>query len=305
MTQRVIITGAAGFVGRHVAKSFSRRGWHVVGMGHGTWSPEEAVAWGVTEWHATDISVDALVNAGVAPDALIHCAGSGSVGYSLGHPYQDFNRSCGSLAASLEYLRLRASHAPLVYLSSAAVYGQRNEAQISESAEIAPVSPYGVHKAIGESLCRMYGSQYGIRSATIRLFSVYGNGLRKQLLWDACNKCMRGDVEFAGTGAETRDWIEVNDAASLIAEAATWADAGAPVFNGGTGEAPTVREVITELLSSLGSEEAPRFSGAIRAGDPKHYKADVSLARSRRWAPSISWMQGVHAYARWYRSEQS
>jgi UDP-glucose 4-epimerase len=305
MSRRVIVTGAAGFVGRHVAKILARRGCQVVGIGHGTWSHEEASTWGVSEWHATDISVDALVNVGAVPNAVVHCAGSGSVGYSLGHPFQDFSRSCVSVAATLEYLRLRAPTASLVYLSSAAVYGQRDERAISEDVTIAPVSPYGVHKSIGESLCRMYGSQYGVRSAVVRLFSVYGNGLRKQLLWDACSKCARGDVEFAGDGTETRDWIDVEDAATLVTDAIGWSGATAPVFNGGTGAAPTVREVLAELLSGLGSAEQPSFTGAVRAGDPKHYRADISNARSQGWAPRVGWGAGVRAFAVWYRTQQA
>lgn len=305
MPNRVVITGAAGFIGRHVARRFALADWAVIGLGHGTWSPEEAKSWGFAEWHGADISFDALSNVGAVPDAIVHCAGSGSVGYSLRHPFQDFHRSAGTVAATLEYMRLRAPEARLVYLSSAAVYGHAGEAPISEDASLTPLSPYGFHKAIGESLCRMYGAQYKVSSVIVRLFSVYGRGLQKQLLWDACCKALAGNHSFDGTGDETRDWLNVQDVADLIYTAVEYAPLDSPVVNGGTGEAPTIRAVLQELFAALEIQAAPTFSGMSRHGDPKHYRADVSVTQKWGWKPKVGWRDGIRAYAEWFRSRAS
>lgn len=302
MTDRVLITGAHGFIGRHVARRFAESGRYVVGLGHGSWSPEEVRLWGLSEWHSGDISFDSLENAGSSPDVIVHCAGSGSVGYSLTHPFQDFQRSVGTIAATLEYMRLRAPEARLVYLSSAAVYGQRSaDDPIPEQAPVEPMSPYGLHKMVGESLCRMYGAQYGVSSVVIRFFSVYGCGLRKQLLWDACTKASRGDVEFGGTGEETRDWLDVTDAAELVFRSFEHASPGRPVVNGGTGQSVSTRTVLDELFCSLGVQSKPKFSGVVRAGDPKHYRADVAIAQQWGWLPKVGWREGVRAYSEWFR----
>jgi len=303
--KRVLVTGAAGFIGRHVARRFAEADWSVVGVGHGTWSQKEAGLWGLREWHAADISFDALSNSGPSPDAIIHCAGSGSAGYSLTHPFQDFNRSAGTVAATLEYMRLRASQARLVYLSSPAVYGYTGEAMIREDATLSPVSPYGVHKLIGESLCRMYGTQYKLSSAIVRLFSVYGHELQKQLLWDACIKVSAGDFLFDGTGDETRDWLNIHDASDLIYRAVEHASPDRPVANGGTGVAPSIRAVLEELFRSLDIQGTPTFSGVVRPGDPKHYRADISVARKWGWLPKVGWREGVSAYAGWFKARGS
>ena len=98
-----------------------------------------------------------------------------------------------------------------------------------------PVSPYGVHKKIAEDLCRSYGQHFKIASCVIRLFSVYGVRLRKQLLWDECLKLSKNEITFFGTGQETRDWLHIHDVVNLLFTAAEHASSHCPTVNGGTG----------------------------------------------------------------------
>ena len=161
------------------------------------------------------------------PDVIVHCAGSGSVGFSMTHPYQDFQRTVATTLAVLEYARLYAPRARVAYPSSAGVYGEVQKLPIAETDPLSPASPYGVHKRFAEELCASYAQHFGIAVAVVRLFSVYGAGLRKQLLWDASQKIMRGENRFFGTGEEIRDWLHVEDAASLLIAAAGHASAQA------------------------------------------------------------------------------
>jgi UDP-glucose 4-epimerase len=300
LSKRALVTGAHGFIGRQVARSLGGSGARVVGVGHGTWSRDEWRRWGIEAWHASDVTLDALATFADDPDLIVLCAGSGSVGYSIAHPHQDFQRTVETTAAALEYARLHARSARMVLLSSVGVYGAASQHPLRENDPVAPASPYGLHKHFAESMCRFHARQYGLRIAIVRLFSVYGPGLRKQLLWDACTKATHGDFTFGGTGEETRDWLHVLDAVALVEAAAAKASVDCPVVNGGCGVAPTVREVLTVLLAALGRGETPQFSGSTRAGDPAHYLADISAARSWGWAPTIAWPEGVREYARWF-----
>src|ERR1700730_7520819 len=86
----VLVTGAHGFIGRHACRNYAAAGWTVIGLGHGTWSRDEWRTWGLTEWAAENVTLDTLLTYGRDPAHIIHCAGSGSVAFSVSHPMQDF-----------------------------------------------------------------------------------------------------------------------------------------------------------------------------------------------------------------------
>ena len=108
------------------------------------------------------------------------------------------------MAAVLEFSRLHAPDARIVLPSSAAVYGAVERTPIEEIDVLRPVTPYGAHKKIAEDLCASFGRYCGVKSAVVRLFSVYGPELRKQLLWDASWRVSRNENGFFGTGRELR-----------------------------------------------------------------------------------------------------
>ena len=204
----VWVTGAHGFLGRNLCRYLSGHDFCVIGIGHGHWKPGEAQAWGVSQWFFSEVHLAALYDIGAKtdkPQAIFHIAGGSSVPLSLENPYLDYQRTVGTTIDVLEFARLNSPETKIIYPSSAAVYGSINKDRISEKTPLKPVSPYGVHKKIAEYLCLSYGQHFSIATSVVRLFSVYGIGLRKQLLWDACSKLSRNEVTFFGTGHETRD----------------------------------------------------------------------------------------------------
>jgi UDP-glucose 4-epimerase len=298
----VVVTGAHGFIGRYTARHFAQEGWTVIGVGHGAWPKEEQLAWGVSRWHDSDITLEALSGCCETPEAIVCCAGGSSVSFSLENPFLDYLRTVGTVARTLEYARTRAPRAAVTVLSSGAVYGDAGQAPIAESAPCRPVSPYGVHKLLAEELCRSYAHHYSLRLSIARLFSVYGAELRKQLLWDTCRKAKEGGNGFFGSGEEVRDWLHVRDAAALIYAATLAASPACEVLNGGSGTGVAVRDIVSRLFPVIGREDAPRFTHQARAGDPDRIVADIGRARALGWCPAVALNDGLIEYAAWFAS---
>jgi UDP-glucose 4-epimerase len=298
----ILITGVAGFLGYNTAKYFKASGCNVTGIDvldiAGRKNP-------VDKFIKDYLSLASLADIGNEFDVIVHCAGSGSVAYSNELPLDDFERNVTSLLLVLEYMRLHNTQAKLIYPSSAAVYGQREDVPISESDPCSPISPYGFHKMIGEVLCKSYGFNFHLNISVIRFFSLYGVGLRKQLLWDACDKFMKNDkiVCFSGNGKETRDWLNVNDAVSLIYRVAEARDRHETV-NGGSGEKFSISNILNTISREMGKQQQVVFDGKIRPGDPRHYHANISKARSYGWEPVTLIEAGIKEYVAWYRQNR-
>lgn len=298
-----LITGGSGFLGRYVSRELHRKGFKVIAIGHGIVSPSFKEKWGIHEWHQKSINLESLKETGEDFDLIVHCAGSGSVGRSFEEPYIDFQRTVECTSSVLEFARLFSKSSRLIYPSSPAVQGIHDSSPFVETDICNPVSPYGTHKKMAEDLCTSYTKHFGIDIVVIRFFSIYGPWLKKQLIWDACNKIVSAEqkVEFWGTGNETRDWIHVEDAAGFIGFLGSMPDPPS-IINGASGKSYTIRETLLLLRRVLGSSVEIEFNMSVRQGDPKFYLANMSRSKSLGWSPSISFEDGLSDYCSWFKS---
>lgn len=307
MIKRVLITGAYGFIGRYVAREYKRNKYYVVGIGHGKWGRDEFFSWGIDEWYEDDILLEVLRLYAKEPEIIVHCAGSGSVGFSIEYPMLDFERTVKTMQIVLEYIRLYSPNSKLIYPSSAAVYGNAYNLPIKVDSMLRPISPYGVHKKFAEELCKLYCSQYGVSAIIIRLFSVYGEGLKKQLLWDACNKARGTQALFWGTGKETRDWVHVIDVANLLYMAQFYANdcCECEIVNCGSGKSISIEETVNILFNALKErKEKIFFNGKEDTGNPRNYLADLTEINKWGWRPKVKLTKGIEMYAEWYRKNK-
>ena len=297
-----VVTGAGGFIGRHLSRFLSQNGCDVRGIGYSAMSDEDRMNLGISLWHSGGISSSALKRTSVGAEIIYHCAGSGSVPLSLREPMTDFRSNVLATAEVLEFSR-EAGGIPVVFMSTAGVYGKANNMPIRIRDPLMPISPYGMNKVAGEQLMRQYGTFFGVPGAIVRLFSVYGEGLRKQLLWDASQKLQRGDLVFFGTGNETRDWLHVSDAVSLIARIGNCADLDVPTFHGATGNAVRLRDILELLTSGYGIEGTIVFNNQLRQGDPSDYQADIASSLELGWTPEVPLTDGILRYTDWFNRE--
>ncbi|NOJ50690.1 NAD-dependent epimerase/dehydratase family protein [Bradyrhizobium archetypum] len=303
------VTGANGFIGRHLVRLLADSGDRVHGIGHGAIGDVEKRRIGLEHWLNGEIdaaNLNALAERAEQPSAIFHLAGGASVGLSIAQPFEDFSRTVNSTARLLEWMRHSAPNCRLIVASSAAVYGAHHSGILSEEAEPRPLSPYGYHKLMMEQLCRSYAAHFGLRTMVVRLFSVYGMFLRKQLLWDMCSRLQRGERELmlGGTGDEVRDWVDVRDVVRLLSSLATRPQQEKlQVINGGCGSGTTVAEVADILTKSWGEQASVRFSGVVRPGDPFSLVADGGKVRTLPFAWEIPLSRGIADYVHWFKED--
>jgi UDP-glucose 4-epimerase len=156
-----------------------------------------------------------------------------------------------------------------------------------------------------ETACRGWASSFDLSIVAVRLFSVYGPGLTKQLLWDLCGKLDSGSPEVAlgGTGSELRDWTHVADVVRALTAVAPLASPAMPVVNAGTGEAGSVRRIAETLTRAYGRDPAClRFSGESRPGDPFSLIAAPGGLGETGFEWQVDLEEGIADYVQWYKA---
>jgi len=302
-----IVAGANGAIGRHLVAELRAAGHQVGGLGHGpnAWEGETPIDfWAPGEIDSASLE---LITRRLGPaDILVNAAGGASVPRSFSAPEADFRRTVSSTVRLLEWLRSASPATRFVCLSSAAVYGTGHAEPIPEDAAPQPVSPYGFHKLMAEQATRSWARNFGVRAVIVRLFSVYGPGLRKQLVYELLQKLAVGPprLDLAGTGEEARDWLWIADAARLLTETAAVASEAVPVVNGCTGIGRSVADVAALMVRGFGRDTEVRFDGAPRTGDPPRLVGSVARLREIGFRPRVGLEEGLDRLVRAARSAE-
>ncbi|MCG9892423.1 MAG: NAD-dependent epimerase/dehydratase family protein [Thermosynechococcaceae cyanobacterium MS004] len=300
----VLITGVTGFLGRYLARQFFQAGWTVVGLG--TRPPENAPRQDLTVYHALKLPSPALVDlvASAQPDVCIHGAGRASVDLSVSDPASDFDSGVALTFNLLDALRTHAPHCRVLFLSSAAVYGEPECLPIPETQAPKPISPYGFHKSMSEQLCQEFCELYNLPTAAVRIFSAYGPGLRRQVLWDICQKALTQDaLSLRGTGQESRDFIHGRDVAQAIFLLAQQATFEGEVYNLANGAETTIKTLAQVVLNALNLQIPLEFDGARSPGIPCNWQADIRKIKTLGFQPEVPLEQGIQVFAQWCRAE--
>ena len=236
-------------------------------------------------------------------DAVINAGGSGNVPYSMLHPVSDFEANCLDTIRTLDAIRKHQPHCKYIHLSSAAVYGNPENLPVQENDRKQPMSAYGWHKLVSEQLCDEYTSVYHLRTAIIRPFSVYGEGLKKQLFWDLYQKLLsKKDILLHGTGKESRDFINVRDLVRAIECVIQKGNMNGEVYNLASGIETTIKEAVTIFFDQWEKKYTYNFNGVVREGDPLNWRADTNQLKKLGFDPAIDLPTGLKALTDWMKS---
>jgi UDP-glucose 4-epimerase len=268
---KAIITGINGFVGSSLADYLSKHDWLVAGL---TRQESDGRDWVVTtNYEPANL---ARIIKDTKPSVIIHAAGSSSVNDSITSPSTDFSKSVLLFQNILEGVRLSQEKPLIVYLSSAAVYGNPERLPVRETDSVNPISPYGYNKLICELLASEYAQCYSIPILAVRLFSIIGPKQKKLLVWELFRQFEDSDnVVIEGTGEESRDYIYVDDLAEVLRLMITKMDCSFKVVNVASGKDITVHEIVYLMKELLDSKKSIDFLGKSRQGHPLKWCADV------------------------------
>lgn len=314
---RVLVTGAAGFIGYHVAQALLARGGTVIGIDdlnpyydvrlkHARLA--RLLARPAFSFEACDIADHArLVAVGSHVDVIVHLAAQAGVRYSIENP---FAYAASNLSGHLAVLEL-ARHAPnlshLVYASSSSVYGGGSTLPYSETARAdRPQSLYAATKRADEMMSVAYAHLYGLRQTGLRFFTVYGPWGRPDMAYFGFAEAIMANrpITLYDGGTLKRDFTYIDDIVSGVLgvidhpprEIGTHR-----LFNIGNNRAETVRTLVALLERELGRPaiviDTPR-----PAADPVETCANIgALAALTGFAPTTTLDQGIKSFVAWYR----
>jgi len=297
LQNNILITGIGGFLGQHLSDYLSKKGFNVIGVGR-----IKSKVHGTLKVYNLSLPNEKLkdILQQYKPDILIHCASTSSVNDSVLYPYDDFRNTVDVCAYILESIREKCPKCKFIYFSSAAVYGNPISLPISEDSICKPISPYGYHKLLCEMLIKEYSGLFGINSVVLRIFSAYGEGLRKQVIYDLCRKLTSGteSIEVYGNGSESRDFIHTEDICRAVELVINKDIKG--TFNLASGREISISMLVKNLKEFLKSNKRIEYKGEIRLGDPENWKADMTRLKINGFNPIISFEQGLERYCKWY-----
>lgn len=318
---KVLVTGAGGFLGAHICQHFGQAGHAIAAVGRFAGDAAIAARYPNLELLAGMTLPDPAFERAVTafqPEVVVHCAASALVTDSVRRPYFDFKQSVDVCASTLEVLHQNVPNCVFVLLSSASVYGNPAMLPIDERAPCAPLSPYGYHKWLSELVVEEYRTLFGMRTAILRIFSAYGEGLRRQVLFDLCSK-MTGpedQVSVFGTGRESRDFVHAADVAQAVQCVAAAAAEGPPgtsrsspsaevsrgIYNVGSGNETTVADLAGLLADELHCRKPIAFTNEQLPGYPTNWRADIAALEAIGYRPRVGLRAGLAAYCRWFQA---
>ena len=301
----VLVTGCAGFIGSILVERLLEKGYDVVGIDcftdyYSRRIKERNVSGFVDE--ITFIQKD-ILDVDVAMikdiDVIIHLAAQAGVRASWGENFEIYTRNNILTTQRLLEGCRKYGVQKFVYASSSSVYGSVKELPMREDMYPRPYSPYGVTKLAGENLCELYRANYGVRTISLRYFTVYGERQRPDM---AFHKFIRAildgrQIVVYGDGKQTRDFTYVGDIVDATIKAAESYAVG--VFNIGGGSRVELIEAIKVIEQIIGQEAKIKFE-ETKKGDVRDTYADISKARSiLGYKPKVTLKEGLKREVEW------
>lgn len=307
---RYLVTGGAGFIGSHVVDALAARGDSVrVVDDLSTGRRDNLAGHAGVEMIEADLAERRVAEAAVSDiECAIHLAAIPSVPRSVREPHRSHRANVEATHALLLAAR-DAGLRRVVLASSSSVYGESETLPKHEGLPPAPLSPYALHKLIGEQYAALFTRLYGLETVALRFFNVFGPRQSPQSQYSGVISLFTAallagrSATIHGDGEQTRDFTYVADVARGILRACEAPAASGRAINIARGGRMSVNALYEALQRATGSSVAARHAEP-RPGDVRHSQADVSLARELLgFAPVVPVEEGLRRTVDWQREQ--
>ena len=293
---KILIIGSNGFIGSHCVDYFTAKGFEVWQADVNDCSDSNFYK---IERKNSDFSLPFI------DDVCINASGSAHVGFSFENPSKDFELNVVNVQKILVAIRDYNNDCKFINFSSAAVYGDPQFLPISENSICKPLSPYGFHKWQSELLLTEYHKFFNLNTVSLRVFSAYGPGLKKQLFWDLYQKSLQSDViSLFGTGTETRDFIYIDDLLQIIDLVIQNSTFQGSSYNVASNTETTIAEAANIFINVFSPEKEVIFSGEVKIGDPNNWLADMEILKEKGSKPRFDLPLGIKKYVKWLKENE-
>ena len=288
-SNKILITGVYGYIGSQIFNYLSKKYKNIYGIGRRKKNQKK-----IPSCHSKNLSFSNLKKIGLDADIIIHCAGSGSVKESSLNLKKDFKDTINSTRDLVKYYNKFKKNFHLIYISSAAVYGERKY----QKKKLVPISIYGKNKLKAENII-ISNNNKKFTYSILRVFSLFGIGLRKQLIWDTCKKLKKNNFNFYGSGNEIRSWISINKLNSYVDNLIK--DKKTNSIEDIAGDFSIKNKLVIKYIMKLMKiNKEPFFNKINRKGDPEKLIPDKnSLSKKIKFSKS-DFFNELKKYIKWY-----
>ena len=316
MGKHILVTGGAGFIGSHLTRRLLGRGDQVTVLDdfNDFYDPArkraniepflDNSAYKLVEGDIRDETLVDELFRDSGFDGVVHLAARAGVRPSLQEPilYEDTN-----CIGTLRLLEAARAHGPEIFIfgSSSSVYGINKKVPFSEADEVnQPISPYATTKRAGELLCYNYSHLYGLRTACLRFFTVYGPAQRPEMAFHKFTDILaRGEtIPLFGDGGSRRDYTYIDDIIDGVVATLDLAP-DFEILNLGGAETTALSDLVQWLADELGVE--PKIEVLPdQPGDVPITYADVTKAKALvGYSPKVPIREGLKRFVEWYRDQ--
>lgn len=308
LSMRVLITGGAGFIGSHIADQFAKAGHELAVLDNFSTGKRHQVHRDskLYEGDLLDLTFLQASLKDFQPDLISHQAAHIFVTQSVEKPQHDLEINAIGTINLLEANKSLKNPAKLVYgTSGGAMYGAATNGALTEDSAIAPLSPYGLSKYVGETYVWLYRRLYQLPATVLRYANVYGprqdpHGEAGVFAIFSERMHRHEQVVIFGDGSATRDYVYVEDVARANLLAATQAEGEA--CNIGTGISTSTQQVFESLKTEFNYQLDPIYK-PLRPGELQDSKLAITKAKAvLNWKPEVKLSEGCRLTANWYQT---